>query len=334
MRQNRSIIYSLSDWSKLHLYLSENQRFEDSVDRKRQEWANTREKSKQLKETFVGSKDEEKLKLKLQRDKEKYEKELKKNQEQRKRENLKIIEQTKLALKKNKDGWKALDSALRLADTLRERRKQLEFQEKIKQVEKDIEKKYADKIFQNAQEFQEEKLREKQEKFLRKNENFERATKSLQELWAERDRLRKIQIKEEIEEVARVKSEIKAIENAEKQKKEETKKIVEKITQESFELEMRKKEKEKIEEELDKATLHVIKQTTLEITNVKNKLMQERHNAEAEKRNRIQQHLASIMRAEENNEEERLKNDLAKAEQRQILEGVLISPKQGCSSLL
>uniref|UniRef100_A0A8D8YKJ9 Trichohyalin-plectin-homology domain-containing protein n=2 Tax=Cacopsylla melanoneura TaxID=428564 RepID=A0A8D8YKJ9_9HEMI len=79
---------------------------------------------------------------------------------------------------------------------------------------------------------------------------------------------------------------------------------------------MRKKEKEKIEEELDKATLHVIKQTTLEITNVKNKLMQERHNAEAEKRNRIQQHLASIMRAEENNEEERLKNDLAKAEQR------------------
>uniref|UniRef100_A0A8D8X0A8 Uncharacterized protein n=2 Tax=Cacopsylla melanoneura TaxID=428564 RepID=A0A8D8X0A8_9HEMI len=119
MRQNRSIIYSLSDWSKLHLYLSENQRFEDSVDRKRQEWANTREKSKQLKETFVGSKDEEKLKLKLQRDKEKYEKELKKNQEQRKRENLKIIEQTKLALKKNKDGWKALDSALRLADSSR-----------------------------------------------------------------------------------------------------------------------------------------------------------------------------------------------------------------------
>lgn len=62
------------------------------------------------------SQEEQKLKLQLKREKARYQKELEKIEEEKRQENLKIVEQTRLALKRNKDGWRALDSAFRLAD--------------------------------------------------------------------------------------------------------------------------------------------------------------------------------------------------------------------------
>ncbi|KAI5750354.1 hypothetical protein M8J76_014989 [Diaphorina citri] len=314
--QKKSILYSNAEWSKLTSYLSEKQRREDNADNRRREMEETKTLSKTITDSFVGSREEQRMRLKLQREKMKYERELKKLEEERRLDNLRVVEQTKLALKKNKDGWKALDSALRLADTLRERKKQLEFKDKIKEVDRKMELEWSDRIAENARVFEEEKRREKQEKLVKKNENFERATQSLQELWRERDRLKKAQVEEERREIEKVQNEIKQIENAEKEAKEKTKQILDEMTRESFLLEMQKKQKEKQQEELDKAAFHIIKQTTRRLTDMKNQIMQERHQAEVEKRERVYQHLSSLMKAAVDNEEERLRKDLEKAEEK------------------
>lgn len=98
---------------------------------------------------------------------------------------------------------------------------------------------------------------------------------SLQELWRERDRLKKAQVEEERREIEKVQNEIKQIENAEKEAKEKTKQILDEMTRESFLLEIQKKQKEKQQEELDKAAFHIIKQTTRRLTDMKNQIMQE-----------------------------------------------------------
>lgn len=98
---------------------------------------------------------------------------------------------------------------------------------------------------------------------------------SLKELQKERDQLRQLQIQEELKEIDKVKQEIKDIEDKEKVNKENTKRIINEMTRESFLLERRKRKKEKEEEELDKATFHIIKQTTGQLTDMKNQIVQQ-----------------------------------------------------------
>lgn len=318
--KKKAILYSSEEWSKLLSYLSEKQKLEENVETKRREVQDRKEMSKHLKDSFVDSKKEQRLKLQLEREKANYEKELQKIEEEKKKDNLKIIEQTRLALKRNKDGWKALDSALRLADTLRERKKQQEFQDQVKTHERELDKDWNEKVLQNALEFQEQQQRERQEKIIRKNESFERTSQSLKELQKERDQLRQLQIQEELKEIDKVKQEIKDIEDKEKVNKENTKRIINEMTRESFLLERRKRKKEKEEEELDKATFHIIKQTTGQLTDMKNQIVQQKHEAEVARREKIYQHVDSLMKADEDNEdneEEKIRRVLAEEEDKQ-----------------
>uniref|UniRef100_A0A8D8R1U6 Trichohyalin-plectin-homology domain-containing protein n=3 Tax=Cacopsylla melanoneura TaxID=428564 RepID=A0A8D8R1U6_9HEMI len=325
--QSNTILYSHAEWSRLQSFLNENQRIKDCVDYKRQELADKIDKSKQIEETFVRSRDEQKLRM-LDREKVKYENELKNNEEERKRERLKIIEETKRALEKNKDGCRAFDSALRLADTLRDRKEQIEFEKKTKEIEKNIEKEYTDKIFQNVRQFEKEKLKEKQDKILKKNENFKHVTQTLKELREERDRISKTETKEVIRGINRVKDEIRAIDEAEKRKKEETKKFLVKARQESMLMQWNNKKEVEKEEQSVKAMLDVIQQASRKISVMKNKYIQERKDVEVKNRERTNQYLTTIMKAKEDNEKDILKNYLTKTEEKYKEEQKLESERQ------
>ncbi|KAJ4440073.1 hypothetical protein ANN_08205 [Periplaneta americana] len=225
-------------------------------------------------------------------------------------EKKKYLEDCQKALYYNKDNVKMLNQSLRFSEILRTRQEQIKFDKKLKELEEQKEKEYAEKCRQDAEEYIKEKR-------LRKKKQLEKMQKHREDLQAQIREKEKNKLEEanetekEREDLKNTKRELELAEECEAKEIAAKKHVYMQQIRDFFDQEREIKEERQHKEEIENKLIEIYGKARRRIEKMRKEKEKQLLNEALEKRGKIRDHLVQTFLKKEADEDILLQRAIA-----------------------